>query len=137
MKLRGVEVSETVSRFLYCIGLAEVTWKALSVVSLVLSSIRHVGRDVDKTGNRWIGPGFSNYRSPVAVSDENAWSILLREDSFRRGHIVFKGGLRLLDDADVVAILDQNLVNAFPAGTICPGTVNENDIPNAMLFVLR
>jgi hypothetical protein len=53
------------------------------------------------------------------------------------GHIVFKGGLRLLDDADVVAILDQNLVNAFPTGTICPGTVNENDIPNAMLYGLR
>src|SRR5438552_4654071 len=65
MELRGVEVSETVCRLLYRTRLAEVTRKALSVVSLILSSIRHVGRDEDKTGNRWIGPCFSNYRAPV------------------------------------------------------------------------
>src|SRR5437868_4571368 len=47
MKLRGVEVSETVCRFLYRSRLAEVTRESLSVVSLVLSSVRHVGRDVD------------------------------------------------------------------------------------------
>ena len=43
----------------------------------------------------------------------------------------------LLDDADVVTILDKNVVNAFPAGTICPGTVNQNDIPDPRLFALR
>ena len=47
MKLRGVEVSETVCRFLYRSRLAEVTRESLSVVSLVLSSVWHVGRDVD------------------------------------------------------------------------------------------
>jgi hypothetical protein len=30
-----------------------------------------------------------------------------------------------LDDADVVPILDENVVNALPAGTICPGAVNQ------------
>src|SRR6266481_476381 len=77
MKLRRVEVSETVRRLLYRTRLAEVTWETFSVVSLILARIRHVGRDVDQTGNRWIGPGFSNYRSPIAVSDKNARSILL------------------------------------------------------------
>src|SRR6266550_522433 len=80
MKLCGVEVSETVCRLLYRGRLAEVTWEALSVVSLILSSIRHVGRDVHQSGNRWIRSGFSNYRSPITVSDKNARSILLRED---------------------------------------------------------
>src|SRR5438132_11141332 len=47
MKLRGVEVSETVSRLLYRSRLAEVTGEALSVVRLILSRIWHVGRDVD------------------------------------------------------------------------------------------
>src|SRR5207302_325983 len=47
MKLRRVEISETVCRLLYCARLAEVAWEALSVVSLVLTSIWHVGRDVD------------------------------------------------------------------------------------------
>src|SRR5207302_7048999 len=47
MKLRRVEISETVCRLLYCARLADVAWEALSVVSLVLTSIWHVGRDVD------------------------------------------------------------------------------------------
>src|SRR6266478_9540803 len=47
MKLRGVEVSETVCRLFYRSRLAQVTWEAFSVVSLVLSIIWHVGRDVD------------------------------------------------------------------------------------------
>src|SRR5467141_3088854 len=50
MKLRGVEVSETVCRLLYCARLAEVAWEAFSVVSLILSSIGHVGRDVHQSG---------------------------------------------------------------------------------------
>ena len=57
--------------------------------------------------------------------------------ALRSSHVFFKGRLRLLNDADVVAILDKDVVNALPAGTICPGTVNQNNIPNAMLFVLR
>src|SRR6266404_3741676 len=51
MKLRWVEVSKTVRCLLYCRRLAEVTGKTLSVVSLILSRIRHVGRDVDQSGN--------------------------------------------------------------------------------------
>src|ERR1700710_2950517 len=71
MKLRGIEVSETVCRLLYRSRLAQVTWEALSVVSLILSSIWHVGRDVDQTGNGWIRPRFSNYGSAIAMSDKN------------------------------------------------------------------
>src|SRR6267378_3078611 len=76
MKLRGVEVSETVCRLLNRTSFAEVTGEALSVVCLVLSSVWHVGRDVHQTGNRWIRARFGNYGSPVAVSDKNARSIL-------------------------------------------------------------
>src|SRR4029077_2851170 len=137
MKLRGVEVSETVCRLLYRIRLAEVTWEALSVASLTLSSIWHVSRDVHQSGNRWIRARFGNYGSPVAVSDKNARPILLSKDALRGSHIFFKGRLRLLDNADVVAIHDKDVVNAFPTRTICPGTVNQNNIPNARRLVLR
>jgi hypothetical protein len=51
MKLRGIEVSETVCGLLYRSRLAEVTWESLSIVSLILSCIRHVGRDIDQPGN--------------------------------------------------------------------------------------
>jgi hypothetical protein len=95
-----------------------------------------VGRDVHQTNDRWIRPRFGYYRSSIAVTDKNARSVLLSEDTLRSGDIILEGGFRLLDDANVVAILDKNVVNAPPAGTIGPGTVNENNIPNAMVFFL-
>jgi hypothetical protein len=60
MKLRGVEVSEPVCRFLCRRRFAEVTRESLSIVSLILSIVWHVGRDVDQTGYRWIRPDFGN-----------------------------------------------------------------------------
>src|SRR4029077_15045226 len=51
MKLRGIEVSEAVCGHLYRSRLAEVTWESLSIVSLILSCIRHVGCDIDQPGN--------------------------------------------------------------------------------------
>jgi len=51
MKLRRVEISEIVCRLLYRTRLAQVTWEALPVVSLVLSRVGHVRRDVYKTGD--------------------------------------------------------------------------------------
>src|SRR5713101_7419465 len=137
VKLRGVEVGETVCRLLYRSRLAEVTWEALSVVSLILSRVWHVSRDVHQAGNRWIRARFGNYGSPVAVRDKNARPILLSEDALRGRHVFFKGRLRLLGDADVVSILDKDFVHAFPARTIYPGPVNQNNIPNAMLGVRR
>jgi hypothetical protein len=54
----------------------EVTWEALSVVSLIFSSVGHVGRDIHQADNRWIRPRFRNYGSSVAVSNKNARPIL-------------------------------------------------------------
>jgi hypothetical protein len=76
-------------------------------------------------------------RAPIAVSDKNARSVLKSKGPLGGSHVFFKRRLRLLNDADVVVILHKNVVNAFPARTICPGTVNQNNIPNAMLLVLR
>src|SRR5260370_23107007 len=106
MKLRRVEISETVSRLPYRRRPAEVTWESCSVLSLALSSVWHMGRDVHQSGNRWIRSGFSNYSSPITMSDKNTLPILLSKDTLRGCHIFFKGCLRLLDDADAVAILD-------------------------------
>jgi len=39
MKLRGVEVRETICGFPYSTRLAEITWDALSIASLALSSV--------------------------------------------------------------------------------------------------
>jgi hypothetical protein len=96
-----------------------------------------VGRDIDQANNRWIVSRFRNYGSPIAVRDKDTRSVLQREDTLHGSHIILEGRLWLLDDADVVAILDKNVVDAFPARTICPGAVNQNNIPNTMRLVLR
>jgi hypothetical protein len=69
------------------------------------------------------------------VGDKDARSVLQCEDPLHRGHIILEGRLRLLDDADVEAIRDKNVVDAFPARTVRPGPVNQNNILNAMIFV--
>jgi hypothetical protein len=75
--------------------------------------------------------------APIAMPDKNAGSILSSKDTLGGGHVVCKRSFRLLDDADVVSVLGENVVNTFPARTVSPGTVDQNDIPNAMLLVLR
>jgi len=70
------------------------------------------------------------------MSDKNAWSILQSEGALGGGDVVFKGGFRLLDDADVVAVFDEDVVDALPARTIRPSAVDRNNIANSMLFVV-
>jgi hypothetical protein len=116
---------------------AGVVMTALKFSALfILSSIWHVGGDVYQTDDRRIRPRFGNYGSPVAMRDKNAGSILKSKDALGSIDIFLERRLGLLHDADVVTILDKNVVDAFPAGTVGPGTVNQNNIPNATLFVL-
>ena len=61
---------------------------------------------------------------------------MLSQEALCGSHIVVKRRFRLLDDADVVAILDENVVDALPARTIRPGAVNQNYIPDMMVFVV-
>lgn len=136
-ELRGIEIGKTVCRLLYRSRFAEVTRETPSVVSFIFSRVWHVGRNVNQTGNRWIRPRFRNHSAAIAMTDKNARPILLSENALHRGDIFPERRLRLLDDGDVITILDQDVVNAFPAGTICPGAVNQNNIPNARCFVLR
>jgi len=72
-----------------------------------------VGRDIHQANNRWIVSRFRDYGSPIAVRDKDAWSALECEDTLHGGHIILEARLWLLDDADVVAILDKNVVDAF------------------------
>src|SRR6202041_667316 len=126
--LRRIDIGETIRRFLYGARFGEVTRKALSVVGLFLAGIRHVGCDIYQTYNRWIRTSLRDYSSSVAVGDKNARPILLSKDALRGSHVIFKGRLRLLHDADVEAVVDKDVVNTLPAGTIRPGSVHQHDI---------
>jgi len=56
-------------------------------------SVWHVGRDVHQAHHGWICARFSNYGTPIAMSDKNAWSILQSRE-LGGGDVVFKGGFR-------------------------------------------
>src|SRR6267378_710195 len=47
MKLRGVEVSETVCRLLYRVRFAEIARESFPVVRFIFASVWHMGRDVN------------------------------------------------------------------------------------------
>src|SRR5436190_23902864 len=107
-------MSEACRRLLYRGTFTKITWDPLSNVGLMLSRVRHVGRDVYQTNDRWICSRFGDDGAAITVSHKNAWPILQSEDALRRRHIFFEGRLRLLNDTYLVTILDQNVVNAFP-----------------------
>src|SRR5580700_2274772 len=136
VKLSGIQISEAVRRLLYRGGLAEVGGKALSIISLVFVVVWHVGCDVHQTNNNGIVPGFRDYRSPIAMSYKNTRTVLLSQDASCRGYIFFKRRLRLLYDADVIAVLDKNVVDAFPPRSVGPGAVNEHNVLHGCVLSL-
>ena len=65
--------------------------------------------DVHQSDNGCNGSRFRNNGSPIAVRDKDGRSVLQCEDTPYRGHIIGEGRLRLLDDADVEAIPDEDI----------------------------
>jgi hypothetical protein len=96
-----------------------------------------MGSDVDESGDRGIIASFGDDGSAIAVSDEKALAILQSEDPLCSSNIFLKGGLGLLYDAHAVTVSDENVRDAFPAGAICPGSVDENDIANPVFIAGR
>src|SRR5713101_3860648 len=72
--------------------------------------------------------GFSDYRSPVGMANENCRSVLRCKNSFGNRDIVFQRYRRVLDDAHLVAVPLQDLVDALPASAIHKATMDENDV---------
>src|SRR6266576_4588533 len=55
--------------------------------------------------------GFSDYRSPVGMANENCRSVLRCKSSLGNCHVVLQRYRRILDDADAVAVSHQDLVD--------------------------
>src|SRR5258707_9732023 len=72
--------------------------------------------------------GFSDYRSPVGMANENCRSVLRCKNSLGNCYVVLQRYRRILDDADAVAVSFQDLVDALPASAIHKATVDENDV---------
>jgi hypothetical protein len=61
----------------------------------------------------------------MAYEDHPA--VLGADSAFGYGDIVGQRNRRVLNDAHVVTVLFQDLVNVLPTGTVHETTVNEND----------
>src|SRR5438132_14007143 len=72
--------------------------------------------------------GFSDYRSPVGMANENCRSVLRCKSSLGNCYVVLQRYRRILDDADAVAVSFQDLVDALPASAIHKATMDENDV---------
>jgi hypothetical protein len=62
------------------------------------------------------------------VADEDDRTVHRRHDPLRGLDVVDEGDRRILDDADVEAILPQGAEDAIPAGTVDKATMDENDV---------
>src|SRR5258705_2781227 len=116
VEVRGVEVGEAVVRLLYRSfllrgGAGHVL--LLSKGALVLSDVGSVRSDVHKSDDIRMDAGLGDDRAAVAVTDEDARTFLQIEDTLSRRNVIFQRGQRFLNDADVVAVLNQSFVNWF------------------------
>ncbi len=62
------------------------------------------------------------------MADQNGGPILRSKHSPGHGNVVFQRNGGILDDADVKAILRQNVVNALPTRAIHEAAMHKNDI---------
>src|SRR2546422_884873 len=74
--------------------------------------------------NLWIVSGFSDHRPSIGVADENCRSVLRCKNSLGNRNVVVQRYRRVLDDADIVAVPLQNLVDALPASAVHKATVD-------------
>src|SRR6266704_833682 len=72
--------------------------------------------------------GFSDYRSPVGMANENCRPVLRCKNSLGNCYVVLQRYRRILDDADAVAVSFQDLVDALPASAIHKATIDDNDV---------
>lgn len=67
-------------------------------------------------------------RASVAVTDENDISVLLIDYAHRGCDVLVEACQRLLDNADIVAVAGQDVINAAPARTIHERAMDKDDV---------
>jgi hypothetical protein len=62
------------------------------------------------------------------MSNKKARPVLQSYNAFGGGDVILEGRFRLLNHAYIEMVLNKNVINLFPARTICPGAVYEYDV---------
>ena len=62
------------------------------------------------------------------MADQDDWPVLRVDDLSGGLRVALERQSRVLDDADVVAVLLEQVVDGLPAGTVHKPAVDENDV---------
>src|ERR1700674_5660960 len=89
--------------------------------------IRSKCRDVDEPHDLRIVAGLGNYHPTIGMANKNDKPVLRCDNTFRDRHVVGERYRWVLDDAHVVTVLLQDLVDVLPAGAVHEAAVDEND----------
>ena len=92
-----------------------------------LALIRGKGRNVDEPFDLRVRAGFGDDDTAVGMTDQHDRPLRLRDRELRGGHIVSQRRCRILHDADVVTVLLQKVVDAFPTCAVDKAAVHEDD----------
>jgi len=75
-----------------------------------------------------VGAGLGDDGAAIAVADEHGRTGLAIEDAVGRGDIIRQRSFRLLDDADGIAVLAEDIGDRLPAGSVGEGAMHEDDV---------
>jgi hypothetical protein len=83
-----------------------------------LALIRSKGGDIHEPCNLVIVSSFGDHRSSIGVAYENCRPVLGCKNALGNRHVVLERYCGILDDADIVAVLLQRVVDAFPSRAV-------------------
>ncbi len=83
--------------------------------------------DVYEPGNFRVVAGLRDDHAPIRMAHQDYGAGLRRKNSLRDGDVVTQRYRWILDDADLVAVFLQDVVDALPTGTVHESAVNQHD----------
>src|SRR5229473_6573010 len=131
-KLRSVEEQITILRRQYR-RYGRAGRRILDQRGHGLALVRSKGGDIHEPCNPGIVSGFRDHRSSIGVADENCRPVLRCKSSLGSRHVALQRYRGVLDDADIVAVLFQDTVDALPARAVHKSTVDQNDVVHCSL----
>src|SRR6266852_4007451 len=83
---------------------------------------------VNKPGDLRVISHRADHHTAIRMAHEDHRAVLRVDGSLRHCNVIRKRGCGVLDNRNVIALLRENLVDAFPSGSVHEASVDENDI---------
>src|SRR6185295_7853794 len=93
-----------------------------------LTLVRREPRDVDERRHVGVVSSLGDHGSAVGMSHKDHRFALRVDDALGRIRVALERERRILDDADLVTVLLQLVVDALPAGAVDKTSVNEDNV---------